>query len=284
MRLPRAISRPSLALTLLLLAGCAQPAPGPTTTEGTTATAGATTAPATPGTTDAAQSTPAEPEFTLTPTTPLVPVDASAAADAPCSAADSADATWLDATGSDPDVDALRLGTGATGVVLLHQNDGRACAWLPFAEQLTEQGYAVIIPLMTPGRWPQPIIAASAEHLRAEGSRSVALVGASMGGTYAMAAAPDLPTPASLVVGVSPPHFYRGADAEEAVGRIDAPILVVVAEDDGALPRSAEVLSETGKVQVLVRPGHAHGITLLAEDTVARDAVLEALAKVGPAG
>ena len=57
--------------------------------------------------------------------------------DTPCDAG--ADAEWLDLAG-EGEPDAFHLGEGAGGVVLLHQNDDRACNWVPFAEQLAGQG------------------------------------------------------------------------------------------------------------------------------------------------
>lgn len=195
--------------------------------------------------------------------------------DTPCDAG--ADAEWLDLAG-EGEPDAFQLGEGAGGVVLLHQNDGRACNWVPFAEQLAGQGFAVIVPVMDAGTWPQPVIDLAAEQLREDGSEQIALVGASMGGTYALAAAPELTTPPDLVVAVSAPDFYQGASARDVVADLEVPIVLVVAEHDTSFVAEAESMLELAPdADLRILPGALHGIQLLDTEPEAAQVVTEVL-------
>lgn len=187
-------------------------------------------------------------------------------------------ADWLTLEGESPD--AFVLGDGTAAVVLLHQSDGRACAWADFAETVAGEGYVVIVPVMEPRTWPQPIISAAVDHVRERGADSVALVGASMGGTYALAAAPDLAPAPDLVVAVSSPDEYHGADAVEAIGELDLPLMFVVAEDETDFVDSTETMAQAAdgtEAEVVIRPGRSHGILLLRLDDDAALAVMEAL-------
>ena len=193
----------------------------------------------------------------------------------PCDAGERAE--WHDLMGTGGP-DAFQLGEGGPGVVLLHQNDGRACAWVPFANQLAAQGYAVLVPVMESGTWPQPVIARGAEQLRGGGSDSIALVGASMGGTYAIAAAPDLAQPPDVVVAVSAPGYYRGASARDVIGDLTLPVLLVAAQEDAGFADEGQTMAAAAQdAELVILPGYAHGIRLLEQDPDAARAVLDAL-------
>ena len=283
---------PALVLALscgAALLGCSSSGPGTAATTGTgatTTTAATRTTPTGTGATadeteSADQTQPAESggdEQTEEATAyPLVPAEPGRR---PCEPEGS---TWLDAEGlGTEEADVLALGEGEVGVVLLHQNDGRACAWVPVAEELVAEGYAVRVPVMEPGHWPQPLIASAVEHLRGEGAGRVAVVGASMGGTYAIVGAAESATPPDLVVSVSGPGFYRGVDPVEAVGQLDRPVLLLAAEDDGALADAArEIAGAAPEADLEILPGSAHGIDLLEEDPAAFELVRDALAGLG---
>lgn len=212
-----------------------------------------------------------------------VPTTEDAGPPTPCDAGPESE--WLDLAGAG-EPDAFRLGEGSAGVVLLHQNDGRACNWVPFAEQLSDEGYAVIVPVMRSGTWPQPVIDLAAEHLREDGSAHVALVGASMGGTYAIAATPELSTPPDLVVAVSAPDFYRGASARDVIGDLTVPILLLAAEHDPTFVQEGEEMHAAAQDSelVILQGSAAHGIRLLDLEPEAAATVLDALREQAPAG
>ncbi|MFD0597814.1 alpha/beta fold hydrolase [Catellatospora coxensis] len=95
------------------------------------------------------------------------------------------------------DLGGVLLGSGRTGIVLAHQNGGDVCQWAPYASELAAQGYRVLafdfggFGVSTAGDAdnPQQVTAAAAA-LRADGATGIVLIGASMGGTAVLAAAP----------------------------------------------------------------------------------------------
>lgn len=202
--------------------------------------------------------------------------EAPAEPDGPCDAGEQAE--WLDLA-DDGSPDAFQIGSGEAAVILLHQNDGRACAWVPFAQSLADQGYAVLVPVMRPGRWPQPVIGLAAEHLRADGATHLGLVGASMGGTYAIAATPELKPAPDVVVAVSAPDFYKGSSARDAIADLALPTLFVVAEHDTGFVPDAESLAAAAQDSELMVLGDAtaHGILLLDQEPEAAAAVQDTL-------
>ena len=91
------------------------------------------------------------------------------------------------------------LGRGTTGVVFAHQLAGDRCQWLPFARELTAKGYRALVFDMRgygsssglDGTYPDRDVTAAAKELRRRGGATkIVLVGASMGGTGVVVAAP----------------------------------------------------------------------------------------------
>lgn len=267
----------SLALLGLLLSACSGGEGSPPA-----GTESPTPEPATTSADDSSEATTSENDSSARTTAPP-PTSEDAGPSTPCDAGQEAE--WLDLAG-EGEPDAFTLGEGSAGVVLLHQNDGRACNWVPFAEELAGQGYAVIVPVMRSGTWPQPVIDLAAEHLREDGSEHVALVGASMGGTYAIAATPELSTPPDLVVGVSAPDFYRGASARDVIGDLDVPVLLLAAEHDPTFVLEGEEMHAAAQNSelVILPDTAAHGIRLLELEPEAATTVLDALREHAPAG
>jgi pimeloyl-ACP methyl ester carboxylesterase len=89
------------------------------------------------------------------------------------------------------------LGDGASGVVLAHMSGGSVCQWLPYGAELAGRGYRVLaFDFAGSGASPRSRVTqdrqvvAAAAALRADGARSVALVGGSMGARRRFLAAP----------------------------------------------------------------------------------------------
>jgi len=125
------------------------------------------------------------------------------------------------------------LGSGKTGVVLGHQAASDLCEWMPRARELAAQGRQVLaFDFGQAGQIEQDMMAAAAE-LRRRGADRLVLVGSSMGGTAAIAAAARITPPVAGVVAVSSPEEFQGADAAaveslyEAVPGDDKRLVVV---------------------------------------------------------
>ena len=169
-------------------------------------------------------------------------------------------------------------GTGRTGVVLSHMSDGDVCSWDPYARQLAEAGYRVLVLQFQAygesdgaagdGELADNVIGA-ANLLRREGVDGVALIGASMGGAASLAAATGLTPPAAAVISMSAPTVYPNADAMSAVPRLTVPVLYLVGETDGAFAANARELHAatpaTTTRELVVVPSSAHGIFLLGQ-------------------
>jgi hypothetical protein len=79
-------------------------------------------------------------------------------------------------------IEGAALGQSKAGVVLANQSDRDLCSWLRFARSLSRAGFGVLL-FDYSGAGPQADVAAAAKELRRRGARSVALIGASEGGS-----------------------------------------------------------------------------------------------------
>jgi pimeloyl-ACP methyl ester carboxylesterase len=172
------------------------------------------------------------------------------------------------------------LGQGRTGVILAHQRWFNLCSWMPFARELTEQGYRVLAfdfrgfgassaPRGRAARSLDLDVAAGVEYLRRQGVDRVVLVGASMGATAALmdAASADAgATGVAAVVSISGPARFYEMDAGLAVKRMRVPVLFIASSEEGSYARAARLMYNTAgspsRRMVLV-PGRTHGIGLL---------------------
>lgn len=154
-------------------------------------------------------------------------------------------------------------GQGDTAVVLLHQADGGLCQWTPYADGVTVHGLrGFAIDITNPTRVEDTV--AAVEYLRSQGAKKVFLVGASMGGTTALAAAAK--TPVDGVVSLSGPSYYSGMDAVTAVKSLTIPVLFAAGELDGSFGDDAKELyaaCASKQKRLLLLPTSSHGVSLL---------------------
>jgi pimeloyl-ACP methyl ester carboxylesterase len=191
-----------------------------------------------------------------------------------------------------------RFGKGTTAVILAHQSEGDLCDWVPYARRLAARGYFVFpidfrgYGFSTPAfgkraeRFPQDV-AAAVKALRGLGKKKIYVVGASMGGIAALAAAPGITPPLAGVVSVSSPTRFRGMDGIAAGKKLRVPVLYLAAtEDDNAgydFSEDAEALHAAAvstQNQLELLPGPLHGIALVAGSARAK-ASIEAFLKKG---
>ena len=145
-------------------------------------------------------------------------------------------------------LDGVVLGAGTVGVVLAHQYRADLCGWWAYANVLARKGLRVLLfdfrcfgmstcPRDASGGLTDDLAGAAGE-LRRRGVTSLALMGASLGGTVTLMTAPRLDPPPDAVVslsGVPDLGYLVGStrlDALSAVPKLRTPVLYVVAEDD----------------------------------------------------
>src|SRR6266702_23786 len=146
-------------------------------------------------------------------------------------------------------LDGALVGSGRTGVVLLHQYPNNLCGFWPYAVYLAGKGLRVLdIDLRCFGESACPVnakgsvmddVAGAVAELRRRGASSVALVSPSAGASTALIAGAKLGTKVSSVVSLSGERdliLVMGAsgpaDAVPLVKRLVSPTLFVVATND----------------------------------------------------
>lgn len=183
--------------------------------------------------------------------------------------------------------------TGRVGIVLAHQTKADMCQWVPYGRTLAGLGYTVLaIDLngygaSSPSRdnparaaYDRDIVAAAAQ-LRQLGVRTVALIGASLGGMSAVAAAAQIAPAPAAVVDLSGPAMLSGTDAAAAAPKVTAPALFLVGADDSFADdvrkvSKAATQAKENRLEVIAG-SRAHGVALLdpaSEPKAAQVAVL----------
>jgi dienelactone hydrolase len=156
-------------------------------------------------------------------------------------------------------------GTGPT-VIIAHQSDQTRCDVLPVARWLRDNGYRAVAADLY-GDWVG-ILTAVIEAMRARGSASVQLLGASQGGCVAMVTASQVAPPVSSVVSLGGERRIKpDFDADTAVAHSHVPLFVVTSENDGFLSggeaRALIAESASKDKSALIIPGSLHGFAML---------------------
>lgn len=174
-----------------------------------------------------------------------------------------------------------RFGDGPRFVVLAHMKPATMTSWYPFARTLAAAGYSAL-PFDFRGyggsegtgfRVDVDTMAAIDEAYRL-GATEVFVLGASMGGTGAIAAgaARDVAGVATL----SAPARFSGVDAIAAAPLLAAPLLLVASEgDDGYVAAAREIAAVTrvpSRVETFA--GSRHGTDIFREHGAELEALL----------
>jgi pimeloyl-ACP methyl ester carboxylesterase len=173
------------------------------------------------------------------------------------------------------------FGDGSTGVVLSHMRPADQRSWFAFANRLADEGYLVLTydfrgycpggqggcsqgDLQVSAIW-QDVLGAM-DFIRSQGATTVALVGASMGGTASLVAAGQEGSDVAAVITLSAPTSIEGLDADAALlQRVDANKLFIAGVGDASAAASAEQLYEIAPPpkRPEIVPADDHGTDLL---------------------
>jgi pimeloyl-ACP methyl ester carboxylesterase len=169
----------------------------------------------------------------------------------------------------------LAFGRGRKGVVLAHQTDNDLCAWLLFARVLKAAGFRVLAfdfrgfgssqDVGERTHLPRDVAAAVAE-IRRLGSPQVFLIGASMGGTAVVTAAPTVKPAVAGVVSLSGPSSFIDMDALAAAKTLRVPAIFAVGryDHDFVADVKAQYAADPATAKrLVVWPNGYHGIDLL---------------------
>ena len=162
-----------------------------------------------------------------------------------------------------------RFGSGSTGVVLAHMRPASMESWFDFARVLAESGYSALAFNFRgygnsegDGFAVDVDTAAAIDFLTASGASNVIVIGASMGGTGAVAASAERSTSGTITL--SAPDVFEGTDAVAAAATFAGPLLLIAAENDRPYSEDAVAIAgaSAGGAQVAILPGGAHGTNL----------------------
>lgn len=192
-------------------------------------------------------------------------------------------------TSDDITLEGRRFGSGETGVVLAHMRPATMESWFEFAEILADAGYSALAFNFRgygesggDGFAVDIDTVAAVDFLVATGVTDVFVIGASMGGTGAVAAAAERSTNGAVTL--SAPDVFEGTDAVAAAATLAGPLLLMAAEDDQPYPEDAAAIAGTaaGGAEVAILPGEAHGTDLFGDHGAAvTERILEFLATTG---
>ncbi len=165
-----------------------------------------------------------------------------------------------------------RFGSGSTFVVLAHMKPATMESWFPFAEELAAEGYSALTFNFRGYGGSEgdgfavdiDTIAAIDEALRL-GAEKVYVIGASMGGTGAIAASAQRDVAGTVTL--SAPARFGEVDAVAAAADLRAPLMLIAAEGDDAYVAQARQIADAAPVDTDVVPvdGSRHGTDLFVD-------------------
>ena len=192
--------------------------------------------------------------------------------------------------------------TARTGIVFAHMLPADQSSWYPFAARVADEGYRALT-FDFRGYCPGGAagcsqgtrnvsadtvdLAAAIRRLRQEGVGTVALVGASMGGTAALEVAADQADAIAAVITLSAPQQIEGLVAgPDVIGRITAAKLYLAGNGDGAAAQAAQTFSDQSPppAHVEILPSDDHGTDLLTgnQAEIVRTLILSELRQYAP--
>lgn len=163
-------------------------------------------------------------------------------------------------------LEAERFGTGADFVVLAHMRPADMTSWYSFAQFLADEGYSVITFNFRgygnsegAGFAVDVDVVAAVDAAVSLGAERVFVIGASMGGTGAIAAAAQRDL--AGVITLSAPAAFQGTDAAAAAARIETALLLIASANDSPYNGDAETLGAAAgdTARVILYPGRKHG-------------------------
>ncbi len=185
-------------------------------------------------------------------------------------------------------LEARLWGTGDEYVILAHMRPADMASWFEFARVLAEEGYTAMAFNFRGYGESDGVegdfavatdVRGAVQAALDDGARRVHLIGASMGGTGAVAASASDQIAATITL--SAPDEFEGVNAAIKARSVDNAMLLIAAEEDGtaAVDAAAIAAEAKGDAELVVLSGGQHGTNLFAEHgTEITELILEFLA------
>ncbi len=169
-------------------------------------------------------------------------------------------------------LEATHVGTGTTGVVIVHGSNANRTHWYDAGGQIAEAGFQVLIVNLrgtgestgTRRTEQDTDILAAAAWLDDHSAEKVALIGSSMGATSVLVTATERPV--AGIVALSPPQRSFEMDAVAAAPKITVPVMLFAAENDTAFAESTTALAKLLNVEPRIVSGNGHGTGMFADN------------------
>jgi pimeloyl-ACP methyl ester carboxylesterase len=175
--------------------------------------------------------------------------------------------------GGRTDLGGVVFGAGRVGIAFANQANGEVCDWAGYARELGRRGYRTLVfdfsgtgASATAAGDTRSDLEAAVAYLRGDGVETVVLMGASMGGTTAVATAAEPGRPVAGVVSLSAPRNWMNTNAEAAAPKLTVPVLYLVGEQDKIYADESRMLAaETPAAlsKLVVVDSSSHGVGLL---------------------
>lgn len=190
-----------------------------------------------------------------------------------------------------------------TGVVFAHMLPADQASWFAFADRIAEEGYLALT-FDFRGYCPggdagcsegEKDVSADAVDLtaavafvRTQGVETVAIVGASMGGTAALLVAADQGDRVAAVITLSAPQSIGDLVAgPDVLARISAATLFVAGTGDGAAAAAAQAFAEQARaprrLEIVTSDDHGSDLLTGNQAEIVRTLLLSELAQYAPA-
>ena len=190
-----------------------------------------------------------------------------------------------------------------TGIVFAHMRPADQSSWFAFADRVAGEGYLALtfdFRGYCPGgdagcsQGEKDVsaaandLAAAVAFLRTRGIETVAMVGASMGGTAALLVAADQGDRIAAVITLSAPQSIEGLVAgPDVLARITAAKLFVAGTGDGTAAAAAQAFSEQAqppsRVEIVTSDDHGSDLVTGGQAEIVRTLLLTELAQYAPA-
>lgn len=190
-----------------------------------------------------------------------------------------------------------------TGIVFAHMLPADQSSWFAFADRAAGEGYLALtfdFRGYCPGgdagcsqgekdvSTDATDLAAAVAFLRSRGVESVALIGASMGGTAALLVAADQGDRIAAVITLSAPQSIEGLVAgPDVLARISAAKLFVAGAFDGTAAAAAQAFSDEAqapsRLEIVTSDDHGTDLVTGSQAEIVRNLLLSELAQYAPA-